>query len=808
MKTALIRFTLLIALSLLTLPLQAVSVSVKSVSELVAAARKSNQTIKMEPGIYSIAEFLNKDSINSRLLHKEYAYVNFSGSNNKIILKNVHFEIDTQLREMLRHPIHTSEIVVSGQNNLIDGLKITCKGNGLSPGGSVMQVAGNGNKILNFEISVRGSFPYGYGDLFGKGGPDVIKHKKHSGFLITGSNTLVYGCRLIMRSYGHGFYIQQNAANIHFENCYVEGETRTTDDVLTEKSGPAFDVNFRTWTANREGKYIVTPGYMKSLCEDGFRTYGGISNVSFKNCTAKNTRGGFEIRTNNGIKMENCTTIGTERAYWVGNGAVVKNCKGDAAYGPLLFVEGSNVKVEITYIPGNSDRIVHSLATIQGHNNIVTLRKSGKKSENRKLPILVGYTHPEHGESMSPYSEAPCTNLKLINKTGMPVIVGSKAKTHEKKNNIITALNYCHTQTQATLSQLKNSPDFTYKMMPRNILKNETEWHLRKASKEEWTSGFWPGVLWYDYEYSKDENIRAEAEKYTASLEHLSRIPAFDHDLGFLIFCSYGNAYRLTGNAEYKEIILRTADTLATLFNPKVGTLLSWPRAVKDRNWPHNTIIDNMMNLELLFWAAKNGGNKSLYQLAVSHAEKTMKFHFKPDYSCYHVAVYDTITGEFIKGVTHQGYSDVSMWARGQAWAIYGFTVCYRETKDKKYLDFAQKLAETYLSRLPTDKIPYWDFDAPIVPDSPRDASAAAITASALIDLSDFSKGAKKQKYISAAKEMLDNLYENYSSKNTNPSFLLHSTGHKPAGSEIDASIIYADYYFIEAYKKLWEKNL
>src|SRR5690606_33592513 len=155
------------------------------------------------------------------------------------------------------------------------------------------------------------------------GGPDVISHQKHSGLLVTGSNTSLYDCKLYMRSFGHGFFVQKHAENVHFEDCYVEGEVRSTDDILKETEGPAYDVNFRTWTENREGEYRVTPGYMKSLCEDGFRTYGGIKNISFKNCMAKNTRGGFELRTNGGIYLENCTTIGTERAYWVGDGAQV-----------------------------------------------------------------------------------------------------------------------------------------------------------------------------------------------------------------------------------------------------------------------------------------------------------------------------------------------------------------------------------------------------------------------------------------------------------------------------------------------------
>lgn len=426
---------------------EARNITVSSFAELASAVRKSNQTIRMKPGKYPITEFLNSDSIDAKLKRKDYAYLDFNGNNNNIILKGVHFEIDTRLREMLRHPIHTSEIVFSGKENTIDGLRISCTGNGISPGGSVLQVSGAGNRILNFDITVRGSFPYGYGDLFGKGGPDVIRHKKHSGFLVTGNRTTVKGCKLHMFSYGHGFYIQQNVSDIQFEDCLVEGELRMTEDILAEKSGPAFDVNFRTWTTNREGKYVVTPGYMKSLCEDGFRTYGEIKNVSFKNCVARNTRGGFELRTNGGIRLENCTTTGTERAYWIGNGAIVKNCKGDANYGPLLFVEGNHVTVDIQLLPDESDRLVHSLLTVQGRDN--TIRITGKRS--KPLPILIGFTHPEHGESMSPYSEGTCTGLKLSNLTNMPVTIGTKADScyiiskgtilENKGNNIRLTLN-------------------------------------------------------------------------------------------------------------------------------------------------------------------------------------------------------------------------------------------------------------------------------------------------------------------------------------------------------------------------------
>ena len=389
---------------------------------------------------------------------------------------------------------------------------------------------------------------------------------------------------------------------------------------------------------------------------------------------------------------------------------------------------------------------------------------------------------------------------------GLAVVLGFCTCAHQPSGtlDVNKALDYCAKQTQRTLTELKTDSGIDYTMMPRNIMADEQHWNCRKATKEEWCAGFWPGVLWYDYEYTKDKQVLEEAENFTHSLKFLSHIPAYDHDLGFLVFCSYGNGYRLTKNPAYKQVILDTADTLATLFNPIVGTILSWPREVEPRNWPHNTIMDNMINLEMLFWAAKNGGNPYLYDIAMSHADKTMKSQFRPDYTSYHVAVYDTITGNLIKGVTHQGYADSTMWARGQAWAIYGYTVVYRETKDPKYLDFVQKVTDVYLDRLPEDKVPYWDFDDPSIPNAPRDASAGAVVASALLELSTYLPNGTGKRYKDAAIEMLTSLSsDSYQSGESKPSFLLHSVGHWPNHSEIDASIIYADYYYIEALLRL-----
>jgi len=379
------------------------------------------------------------------------------------------------------------------------------------------------------------------------------------------------------------------------------------------------------------------------------------------------------------------------------------------------------------------------------------------------------------------------------------VVLGSKISFGQL--NTRQSIAYCTSQIHKTLSQL---PADSVKNIPRSILSGQQQWQF--INYQDWCSGFWPGILWYAYEGTHDQKFKTQADKFSRELTPLSTMKAFDHDLGFQIFNSFGNGYRLTKNPDYKKIILASADTLATLFNPKVGTILSWPRPVSNMEWPqHNTIIDNMINLEMLFWASKNGGDKRLYDIAVSHAKTTMKNHFRPDYTSYHAVVYDKETGKKIKGVTHQGYEDDSMWARGQSWAIYGYTMCYRETKDPLFLDFAQKVTDVYLQRLPADLIPYWDFSDPAIPKAPRDASAAAVVSSALLELSTFTKDKiKANTYRDKAEQMLTSLSSvQYQSRQKNSAFLLHSTGHKPNGSEVDASIIYADYYYLEALLRL-----
>ena len=400
----------------------------------------------------------------------------------------------------------------------------------------------------------------------------------------------------------------------------------------------------------------------------------------------------------------------------------------------------------------------------------------------------------------------------------MTVLFAACTAPKQSDFDVDAALDYCHGQVERALDALRPY-DFT--MMPRNILDGDTIWNLRKAKPEEWCSGFWAGVLWMDYEGVKSERVKSEkfdceklreaAEGYTEALIPVVEAPVYDHDLGFITINSLMKGYEATGNERYREVALRAADSLATLFNPTVGTILSWPRHVKDYGG-HNTIMDNMMNLELLFWAGHNS-------IAVRHAETTMQHHFREDGSCYHVAVYDTLDGHFIKGVTHQGYADSSMWSRGQSWAIYGYTMVYRYTHDQHFLDFAQKVTDIYLKRLKEtsdDWVPYWDMDDPRIMDNgqcimdndatPKDASAACVIASALLELDQY---APSKGYREAAINMLRDLStDRYQSRGHNVAFLMHSTGHHPAGSEIDASIIYADYYYIEALSRYNQLSL
>ena len=321
---------------------------------------------------------------------------------------------------------------------------------------------------------------------------------------------------------------------------------------------------------------------------------------------------------------------------------------------------------------------------------------------------------------------------------------------------------------------------------------------LRTCDVYDWTSGFFPGSLWLAYELTGDERLLADAVDYTNKM-----LPATfytgTHDLGFMVGCSYGNALRLCPNDSLKTVIIRTADNLASRFNPEIGAIRSWDFGP----WNFPVIIDNMMNLELLFQASKLTGDNKYKDIAIRHADKTMACHFRPDMTSYHVVSYNP-DGSIETRQTFQGRSDESAWARGQAWGVYGYTVCYRETGDKKYLEFAQKIADMIISRFNTeDHIPLWDYDAPNLPTTPRDASAAAVTSSALFELCGYLPDG--QKYFNYAESILRSLSspEYLAEPGTNCGFILkHSTGSLAHGSEIDVPLNYADYYYLESIKR------
>ena len=336
---------------------------------------------------------------------------------------------------------------------------------------------------------------------------------------------------------------------------------------------------------------------------------------------------------------------------------------------------------------------------------------------------------------------------------------------------------------------------------PRN---SEPDGTLNLVPSKDWTSGFFPGELWFLYEYTQNNFWKKKAQQHTDILEK-EKMNGSTHDMGFKVYCSFGNGYRLTQDEHYKEVLLQSARTLATRFKPAAGIIRSWDHSTA--KWACPVIIDNMMNLELLFWATKESKDSTFYRIAVDHAKTTMKHHFRPDFSSYHVIDYDTITGQVLKKNTHQGFADESAWSRGQAWALYGYTMCYRETRLPEFLEQAQNI-EKYLfthPNMPEDLIPYWDFDAPGIPDEPRDVSAATVIASALYELSLYDPE-KGERYRSNADKIIENLTKHYRAtlKKDNGFLLLHSTGTKPTNTEVDVPIVYADYYFIEA---LMRKN-
>lgn len=406
-------------------------VEISSVKELAEYAAKNGNTIRMKPGVYKISDYFT-DEVAAVVAREQPQgpgrqpawMIRFAGSDNKFELAGVELEIDTTLYPKLPRG-YTRCLWVSGNNVSIDGLMIRNTGPQQGSNGNILSVWGSGNTISNVTLHVSGSKPYGYGDLLGKGGPNITGLQKQSGIMMAGRDNTARRCRVISRAFGHCFYVQnfgeQGTDNIRLEDCYAEGVVRSTADMLRETSGVLAELSFATIAENRDGRYLVLPGYMKSLVEDGFRTYGGTRRVQLINCTAVNTRAGFEV---NGPEegdgktiVDGGTALGCERAYLLGSNVIVKNSRGDTKYGPLLYLRGGrNSQIDLELTGSGSDFTVHALATIAGEGHHVRLfTREPADRQPPALPIMLGFAMPAHAEMASPIKPAAAKGITLIN---------------------------------------------------------------------------------------------------------------------------------------------------------------------------------------------------------------------------------------------------------------------------------------------------------------------------------------------------------------------------------------------------------
>ena len=355
--------------------------------------------------------------------------------------------------------------------------------------------------------------------------------------------------------------------------------------------------------------------------------------------------------------------------------------------------------------------------------------------------------------------------------------------------------NLVNTEISARFSKLLDFPVDSI-AIPRSM--DLSSGVVKKVKSKDWTSGFFSGNLWQIYALTGDVRYKDKAILWNAFIEK-EKFNNTTHDMGFKVFCSFGKGLKVKDNLNYKKIILRSAQTLVTRFNTKIGAIRSWDHNKEFFDFP--VIIDNMLNLELLFEASKISGNNTFKNIAIQHANTTLKNHFRNDNSCYHVIDYDSITGKVKNKLTHQGFNNESSWARGQSWAVYGFTMAYRYTKNIEYLKQAEATAKYYINykTLPKDGISFWDFNDTSIPNAPRDVSSATVMASALIELYSFTKN---QVYLEYSNKILNTLSSDKYLLNDSvkgPFILDHSTGNWPKKDEIDQPIVYADYYFLEA---------
>ena len=421
---------------------------VATLEALVQVAAEDGQQVRMKPGVYALDEYLTEERLAHLLTQlppqtKEQRrpprwFLRFGGSNNTFDFTGVTIEINTELYSKLPYG-YMRCVFIDGDGNTIKGLTIKNTGpEDKGSNGNIFTVFGNNTLIQDVKLYVRGS-SYGYGDLFGKGGPNLTHLQKQSGIMVAGQNNTLKRCKVFSRAFGHCFYIQtqgHDTRDIVLEDCYAEGAMRTTNDMLAERGGIAEKLNYRSVYQNRDGRFMITPGYTKSLSEDGFRTYGGVGKVTLINCTAKNTRAGFEIGGTNDAEnrtvLQGCQAIGAERAFLLGSNVQVRDCRGDVQYGPLLYLRENTVgaDVELELIPGMPKSMVHTIATIAGKNHRVRLYISAPQVPMPALPVMLGFGMPAHAEMSSSILPKETENVVLINELEHMVVI----KSDEAKN--------------------------------------------------------------------------------------------------------------------------------------------------------------------------------------------------------------------------------------------------------------------------------------------------------------------------------------------------------------------------------------
>ncbi len=397
-------------------------------------------------------------------------------------------------------------------------------------------------------------------------------------------------------------------------------------------------------------------------------------------------------------------------------------------------------------------------------------------------------------------------NISACKKEKKGVTIDPKLET--KTELIDRVFAFSEEQYDGLIKRIENNKPL---LQPRGVTKDHND--LRLKPYQDWTSGFFPGSLWYIYQNNTSDIWKSNAIKFTKAVDSAKYLTD-THDLGFIINNSFGNGYLLTKNTAYKDVVVQASKSLITRYRPNAGVIQSWDTTpnmgwIAKRGWNTPVIIDNMMNLEMLYRAFDYTKDSTFYTIATSHAKTTMRNHFRTDFSSFHIVDYDAKTGKVRSKEQGQGYVNASPWARGQAWGLYGFTETFKNTKDSLFLNQAKGIANYIMTHkaIPEDYIPYWDYDAPKIPNEPRDASAGAITASALLSLQKYVPEKRDEMLIYAERIIRRLASPDYLAKlGKNQGFILkHSVGNYNTGNEIDEPLNYADYYFLEAISK-WKK--